>query len=93
MATGKKYTVKYHLVENTPVLDSIDFSGTFSYTGSYTTNAVCSRDSVNIGATGVTTDDAFTVVTNYASGEAPATSTTQATFLSTAVSAVATAGV
>lgn len=67
MTVGTKYVVKFH--ENgsgTPVIDSLDFTGSFSYNGSYTSNVVVQFDDV-----AGTTNDRFIVTYYWASGAGP----------------------
>lgn len=88
MTIGKKYVVVLH--ENdagTAVIDSVDFTGSFSYNGTYTSNVVVLMDDISS-----TTYDRFIVTYYWASAEGPNLGTvTVAALLADAVSQVNTA--
>lgn len=85
MTTGKKYTVIFH--ENssgTPVIDSVDFTGEFSYNGAYVSNVVVKKDDIYM-----TNNDRFIVTYYWASGAGPNLATvTVAALLADAVAQV-----
>lgn len=66
MTVGKKYVVIFHEVGTTPTIDHLDFTGTFTYNGSYTSNVVVQFDDIS-----GTTSDRFIVTYYWASGEGP----------------------
>ena len=88
MTIGKKYVVI--LKENgsgTAVINSVDFTGTFTYNGAYTSNVVVLIDDVSGNI-----HDRFIVTYYWASGEGPNLATvTVAALLADAVIQVNTA--
>jgi hypothetical protein len=46
MSLGTKYTVVFHeeVGSGNPIIDSIDFTGKFSYTGDYVSNVVVKKE-------------------------------------------------
>ena len=81
MTIGQKYVVKFHEDSTgTPVVDSVDFSGSFSYDESYTSNVVVQKDDIS-----------GTVTYYWANGAGPNLGTvTVAAMLADAVSQVNT---
>ena len=76
MTVGNIYVVQFHMntalppavppVAATPVLDKLDFSGTFSYTGAYTSNVVVQMNDI-----ADTPNNVFVVTYYWAHGSAP----------------------
>jgi hypothetical protein len=87
MTIGQKYVVKFHEDgTGTPVADSVDFSGSFSYSGSYTSNVVVQKDDIS-----GTVNDRFIVTYYWANGAGPNLGTvTVAALLADAVAQVNT---
>ncbi len=87
MTVGKKYTIIFHEDSGgVPVIDSLDFTGEFSYTGPYVSNVVVKKDDVHM-----TNNDRFIVTYYWAAGAGPNLGTVSvATLLADAVSQVNT---
>lgn len=86
MTIGKKFVVVFHeeVDTSTPIIDSIDFTGQFSYNGAYASNVVVKKDDQ-----ASTVDDRFIVTYFWANGEGPnLASVTVAAMLSGAVAQV-----
>lgn len=67
MTIGRKIVVTFHEDSAaTPVIDELDFTGTFTYNGAYTSNVVVKKDDIS----GVI-NDRFVVTYNWASGAGP----------------------
>lgn len=71
MAVGKKIVIVIsESSAGAPVLDSMDFTGRFSYNGTYTSNVSVKKDDI-----ASTTNDRFIVTYFYAATEDPDLST------------------
>ena len=67
MTIGRKLIIRFHEDNTgTAVADTLDFTGSFSYNGSYTSNVVVQKDDIS-----GTLNDRFIVTYYWANGAGP----------------------